>query len=114
MPTLVLGALLGRVVGEVVAEIFPDKNILKAGYAVVGAAACTAGVTQAMSTAVILIEATSDSSLTIPIVVCPPCSHVRGESSYLCMTLCVCACVYILLYFVCVCLCVFVRLWGHS
>lgn len=68
VPTLVLGALLGRVVGEVVAEIFPDKNILKAGYAVVGAAACTAGVTQAMSTAVILIEATSDSSLTIPIV----------------------------------------------
>lgn len=52
LPSLAIGAGWGRLVGEVMQLWFPELNVTPAGYAVVGAAAVSAGVTRTVSTVV--------------------------------------------------------------
>jgi CBS domain-containing protein len=57
IPSFLLGSGLGRLYGEALRLIL-GTHIVAGGYAVVGAAAFTAGVTRAMSCAVIIFEVT--------------------------------------------------------
>jgi chloride channel 2 len=68
-PVFMMGAVGGRLVGELVALCFPDGYITPGGYAVVGAAAMSAGVTRTLSTAVIVFELTGQLEYLIPVLV---------------------------------------------
>jgi H+/Cl- antiporter ClcA len=57
IPSFLLGSGLGRLYGEALRLVFGD-SIVPGGYAVVGAAAFTAGVTRALSCAVVIFEVT--------------------------------------------------------
>ena len=57
-PVFVCGAAAGRLCGELVAVAFPEWDVVPGGYAVVGAAAFSAGVTRTLSTSVIVFELT--------------------------------------------------------
>eukprot|EP01079_Euglenida_sp_SAG-EU17-18_P008376 gene8376-1495_t len=74
-PVFALGAGLGRLLGEVVGVMFPTWGILAGGYAVAGAAALTASVTQTLSTAVILFELTAQLSHMLPVLMAVSISY---------------------------------------
>lgn len=76
-PVFAIGAALGRSFGEVLHYFFGDT--LAAGYALVGAAAFTAGVTGTVSTAVIVFELTSQLSYMLPVLL----AVLLGKSSAL-------------------------------
>lgn len=65
IPCFLLGAGLGRLYGEVLRVLF-GSNIVPGGYAVVGAAAFTAGVTRALSVAVVIFEVTGQLKHAVP------------------------------------------------
>ncbi|RHY29275.1 hypothetical protein DYB32_005284 [Aphanomyces invadans] len=68
-PVFALGAVLGRLFGEALAGIAPDSwVIVPAGYAIVGAASFTAGVTGTFSIAVIVFELTQQFTYMIPVL----------------------------------------------
>lgn len=79
-PVFVIGAALGRFFGEFLLLFFNEP--LAAGYAVVGAASFTAGVTGTVSTAVIVFELTSQLSYMIPVLL----AVLIGRSSALLVT----------------------------
>ena len=60
MPIFVIGAILGRLYGELMHDAFgEDLHLPAAAYAVIGAAALTAGATQTLSTSLITLELTN-------------------------------------------------------
>ncbi|KAI0563834.1 Cystathionine beta-synthase [Gracilaria domingensis] len=65
IPCFLVGAGLGRLYGELLHLLFGQK-IVAGGYAVVGAAAFTAGVTRALSVAVVIFEVTGQLKHTMP------------------------------------------------
>lgn len=68
-PVFAVGAAIGRLFGEIVAFIGGGTQ-LAGGYAVVGAASFTAGVTGTVSIAVIVFELTSQLSYMVPVLLC--------------------------------------------
>ncbi|KAF1325805.1 Inositol polyphosphate 5-phosphatase, partial [Globisporangium splendens] len=68
-PVFAVGAAFGRLFGEMIV-FFGGGNELAGGYAVVGAASLTAGVTGTISIAVIVFELTSQLSYMIPVLLC--------------------------------------------
>eukprot|EP01095_Lingulamoeba_sp_RSL-Kostka_P004541 TRINITY_DN15776_c0_g1_i1.p1 TRINITY_DN15776_c0_g1~~TRINITY_DN15776_c0_g1_i1.p1 ORF type:complete len:786 (+),score=233.63 TRINITY_DN15776_c0_g1_i1:46-2403(+) len=70
-PVFMIGAAGGRLIGEILHAIFQNTsvNIVAGGYAVVGAAALSAGVTRTLSTAVIVFELTGQLQHLIPVLV---------------------------------------------
>ncbi|RLV89734.1 hypothetical protein DV515_00014723, partial [Chloebia gouldiae] len=76
MPIFIYGAAIGRLIGEVVALLFPQglhsdgppRPILPAGYALAGAAAFAGSVTHAVSTALLVCEATGHLGHLLPTV----------------------------------------------
>ena len=69
IPVFAVGAGFGRLFGEYIAYIGTTKTIVAGGYAVVGAASFTAGVTQTISIAVIVFELTSQLSYALPVLI---------------------------------------------
>lgn len=65
IPCFLVGSGLGRLYGELVRFVF-GHNIVPGGYAVVGAAAFTAGVTRALSVAVVIFEVTGQLKHMVP------------------------------------------------
>lgn len=65
IPCFLLGSGLGRLYGELLRALFGTK-IVPGGYAVVGAAAFTAGVTRALSVAVVIFEVTGQLKHMVP------------------------------------------------
>uniref|UniRef100_A0A8C2G7G6 Chloride channel, voltage-sensitive 2b n=1 Tax=Cyprinus carpio TaxID=7962 RepID=A0A8C2G7G6_CYPCA len=84
----VLGAAFGRLVGEGLATLFPDGfnmdghvyHITPGVYAVVGAAALTAGVTHTISTGVIMMELTGQINYALPILISVILSNMISQS----------------------------------
>ena len=68
-PVFAFGAVLGRLFGEIVV-LCGGGTELAGGYAVVGAAAFTAGITGTVSIAVIVFELTSQLSYMLPVLLC--------------------------------------------
>ncbi|NXR27721.1 CLCKB protein, partial [Cinclus mexicanus] len=76
MPIFIYGAAIGRLIGEVVALLFPrglysegpPRPIIPAGYALAGAAAFSGSVTHAVSTALLVCEATGHLGHILPTV----------------------------------------------
>ncbi|KAL6067906.1 Chloride channel protein 2 [Balamuthia mandrillaris] len=68
-PVFVIGAAFGRLVGEIFAIAVPSLNVVAGGYAVVGAAAFSAGVTRTISTSVIVFELTGQLNHVLPVMV---------------------------------------------
>ncbi|NXB82839.1 CLCKB protein, partial [Donacobius atricapilla] len=76
MPIFIYGAAIGRLIGEVVALLFPQglhseglpRPIIPAGYALAGAAAFSGSVTHAVSTALLVCEATGHLAHILPTV----------------------------------------------
>lgn len=76
MPIFIYGAAIGRLLGEVVALLFPrglhsegpPRPIIPAGYALAGAAAFSGSVTHAVSTALLVCEATGHLGHVLPTV----------------------------------------------
>jgi hypothetical protein len=68
-PVFALGAVLGRLFGEIIAFVAPSSvKIVPAGYAIVGAASFTAGVTGTFSIAVIVFELTQELTYMVPVL----------------------------------------------
>ena len=65
IPCFLVGSGLGRLYGELLRFLF-GTNIVPGGYAVVGAAAFTAGVTRALSVAVVIFEVTGQLKHMVP------------------------------------------------
>lgn len=65
IPCFLLGSGLGRLYGELLRFLF-GSSIVPGGYAVVGAAAFTAGVTRALSVAVVIFEVTGQLKHMVP------------------------------------------------
>ncbi|XP_039940765.1 chloride channel protein ClC-Ka isoform X1 [Hirundo rustica] len=76
MPIFIYGAAIGRLMGEAVALLFPQglhsegppRPIIPAGYALAGAAAFAGSVTHAVSTALLVCEATGHLGHVLPTV----------------------------------------------
>jgi chloride channel 2 len=56
--------------GEFLLWALPHSGVIPGGYAVVGAAAMSAGVTRTLSTSIIVFEMTGQLELLIPVLVC--------------------------------------------
>ena len=77
MPVFFIGAAFGRLIGEAMAAWFPLglgassdlQKIIPGGYAVVGAAALSGGVTRTISSAIIVFELTGQISHIVPVMV---------------------------------------------
>ncbi|XP_056613018.1 chloride channel protein 2-like isoform X2 [Triplophysa dalaica] len=88
VPVFVIGAAFGRLVGEGMATLFPDgfetehgvHPIIPGAYAVVGAAALTAGITHTISTAVIMIELTGQIRYGLPILIAVILSNIISQN----------------------------------
>ena len=65
-PVFLIGGALGRLVGEVVALFAP--NVVRGGYAVVGAAAFSGSVTRSLATSMILFELTGQLHHMLPVM----------------------------------------------
>lgn len=74
VPTLTIGAAMGRLVGEVMEDMLGTQlepsGELAGIMAIVGAASVGAGVTQTFSVAVIIFELTGQIILLVPVTVC--------------------------------------------
>ncbi|XP_074017678.1 chloride channel protein ClC-Kb-like [Numenius arquata] len=76
MPIFIYGAAIGRLIGEMVALLFPRglrsegdlRPIIPGGYALAGAAAFSGSVTHAISTALLVCEATGHLGHVLPVV----------------------------------------------
>ncbi|TYZ58990.1 hypothetical protein PybrP1_002142 [[Pythium] brassicae (nom. inval.)] len=68
-PVFAVGAALGRLFGEMIV-LLGGGDELAGGYAVVGAASLTAGVTGTISVAVIVFELTNQLSYMVPVLLC--------------------------------------------
>ncbi|XP_037236772.1 chloride channel protein ClC-Kb-like isoform X2 [Falco rusticolus] len=76
MPIFIYGAAIGRLLGEVVALLFPQglrsegdlRPVIPGGYALAGAAAFSGSVTHAISTALLVCEATGHLSHVLPVI----------------------------------------------
>lgn len=76
MPIFIYGAAIGRLLGETVALLFPRglrsegdlRPIIPGGYALAGAAAFSGSVTHAISTALLVCEATGHLGHVLPVV----------------------------------------------
>lgn len=68
IPCFLLGSGLGRLYGEMLHSLFGDM-VVPGGYAVVGAAAFTAGVTRALSVSVVIFEVTGQLKHMVPMLV---------------------------------------------
>ncbi|XP_014807346.1 PREDICTED: chloride channel protein ClC-Kb-like [Calidris pugnax] len=76
MPIFIYGAAIGRLIGETVALLFPRglrsegdlRPIIPGGYALAGAAAFSGSVTHAISTALLVCEATGHLGHVLPVV----------------------------------------------
>ncbi|XP_055654980.1 chloride channel protein ClC-Kb [Falco peregrinus] len=76
MPIFIYGAAIGRLLGEVVALLFPQGlrsegdlcPVIPGGYALAGAAAFSGSVTHAISTALLVCEATGHLSHVLPVI----------------------------------------------
>ncbi|KAM6240787.1 chloride channel protein ClC-Kb-like [Porphyrio hochstetteri] len=76
MPIFIYGAAIGRLLGETVALLFPrglhpegaPHPIIPGGYALAGAAAFSGSVTHAISTALLVCEATGHLGHVLPVV----------------------------------------------
>uniref|UniRef100_A0A8C4U637 Chloride channel protein n=1 Tax=Falco tinnunculus TaxID=100819 RepID=A0A8C4U637_FALTI len=76
MPIFIYGAAIGRLLGEVVALLFPRglrsegdlRPVIPGGYALAGAAAFSGSVTHAISTALLVCEATGHLSHVLPVI----------------------------------------------
>ncbi|XP_075293504.1 chloride channel protein ClC-Kb-like [Opisthocomus hoazin] len=76
MPIFIYGAAIGRLLGETVAWLFPRglrsegdlRPVIPGGYALAGAAAFSGSVTHAISTALLVCEATGHLSHVLPVV----------------------------------------------
>lgn len=68
IPCFLLGSGLGRLYGEALHSLFGDI-VVPGGYAVVGAAAFTAGVTRALSVSVVIFEVTGQLKHMVPMLV---------------------------------------------
>ncbi|XP_056363945.1 chloride channel protein ClC-Ka isoform X1 [Oenanthe melanoleuca] len=76
MPIFIYGAAIGRLIGEAVALLFPrglysegpPRPIIPAGYALAGAAAFSGSVTHAVSTSLLVCEATGHLGHVLPTV----------------------------------------------
>ncbi|NXV79541.1 CLCKB protein, partial [Atlantisia rogersi] len=76
MPIFIYGAAIGRLLGETVALLFPQglhpegalRPIVPGGYALAGAAAFSGSVTHAISTALLVCEATGHLGHVLPVV----------------------------------------------
>ncbi|KAL1260334.1 hypothetical protein QQF64_008161 [Cirrhinus molitorella] len=88
VPIFVIGAAFGRLVGEGLATLLPDGfnidghiyHIVPGAYAVIGAAALTAGVTHTVSTAVIMMELTGHISYSLPILISVILANMVSQS----------------------------------
>ncbi|KRZ06108.1 Chloride channel protein 2 [Trichinella zimbabwensis] len=77
IPIFVTGAGFGRLFGEIIPMIFPNglptindvPNITPGGYAVIGAAAFSGSVTRAISTSVVVIEMTGQTTYFLPTII---------------------------------------------
>ena len=69
IPVFAVGAGFGRLFGEYLRFAGAAKLVIAGGYAVVGAASFTAGVTQTISIAVIVFELTSQLSNALPVLI---------------------------------------------
>ncbi|KAJ0406289.1 hypothetical protein P43SY_007077 [Pythium insidiosum] len=69
-PVFAIGAVLGRLFGEFVVSLGGGDALVAGGYAVVGAASFTAGITGTVSIAVIVFELTSQLSYMVPVLLC--------------------------------------------
>ncbi len=67
IPCFLLGSGMGRLYGELLKVVF-GNYIVPGGYAVVGAAAFTAGVTRALSVAVVIFEVTGQLKHMMPML----------------------------------------------
>ncbi|ETV88383.1 hypothetical protein, variant 1 [Aphanomyces astaci] len=78
-PTFVIGGIFGRLVGEaiVVTQFVPTK-FEPYEFAIIGAAAFSAGVTRAISTAVIIMEISHNGYLTIPVSISILAAYFTG------------------------------------
>lgn len=83
VPLFAGGAAFGRLVGELVQYYItsqnPDYNSLPGGYALVGAAAFTAGGTRTVSVAVIAMELTGELDFILPIFIGVFASCITGS-----------------------------------
>jgi len=79
VPLFAGGAAFGRLVGELVSSNVSD-SVLPAGYAIVGAAALTAGATRTVSVAVIAMELTGELSFLLPIFCAVFASCIVGSN----------------------------------
>ncbi|KRY52103.1 Chloride channel protein, partial [Trichinella britovi] len=77
IPIFVTGAGFGRLFGEIIPMMFPNglptindvPNITPGGYAVIGAAAFSGSVTRAISTSVVVIEMTGQTTYFLPTII---------------------------------------------
>ncbi|ETO29587.1 hypothetical protein RFI_07533, partial [Reticulomyxa filosa] len=72
-PALTMGVFVGRIIGEILHICFaftPDINPDPRVYAVIGAAAMMASITKTISSAVILMEITKETTLLVPMLLC--------------------------------------------
>ena len=73
-PLIIIGAMYGRLIGELTAYLFDDHDINISTYTFVGAAALSSGVTQTISSVVILVELTYQSKLLMPFLISCLCA----------------------------------------
>lgn len=64
-----MGTAIGRLIGEILKAAMPHAGIIPGAYAVVGAAAFSAGVTRTLSTSVIVFELTGQLNHMLPVLV---------------------------------------------
>jgi len=65
---VILGSASGRLSGELLTLAFPSLNISAGGYAVVGAAAFSAGVTRTVASGIIVFELTGQMTHLLPVL----------------------------------------------
>lgn len=69
VPGLLIGSIWGRLTGTLMEDFLPGKSLNPGKYALIGAAATLAGILRmTVSLSVILIEATGDITLGLPIM----------------------------------------------
>ncbi|KAA0155721.1 hypothetical protein FNF29_01636 [Cafeteria roenbergensis] len=78
-PIFAMGAALGRLAGELLLLMAPGANIEPGAFAVVGAAALTAGVTQTLSVALIVFELTQQIHHMLPVLVAVVAAYLTAS-----------------------------------